>query len=173
MLSVFKTSFSKLLQGEIKASLFRTTLARGIVVIGSIALITIIGRLYGVSGVGIYALGQSIILTAAQLAKYGMDASLMRYVSVSRSSPQTIVDLRWAALRALSISLILTIGLYIVRDQIGELFQQRELSDLLASMIFAVPSFTIGYILSGFFKGIRKPATASLLENGSVAWITC
>lgn len=163
--------YSRLIQGEISASLIRTSLARGVVVIGTILLMVVLGRLYGVKGVGVYGLGQAIILTIAQISKYGMDAALMRFVSINRSSPHIMLYLKWAIIRALGISIILMIALQLGRNSLAEIFGNNELSEMLPGMTVAIPPFTIAYILSGFFKGIRKPASASLLENGSVAWV--
>jgi len=41
----------------------------------------------------------------------------------------------------------------------------------LPGIALAIPPFTVAFVLAGFMKGIRKPATACLLENGGIALV--
>ena len=45
----------------------------------------------------------------------------------------------------------------------------RRRGSALAGIALATPAFTLAFVLSGFFKGLRRPAAASLLENGGIA----
>ena len=45
------------------------------------------------------------------------------------------------------------------------------LGSVLPGIALAIPPFTVAFVLAGFMKGIRKPATACLLENGGIALV--
>lgn len=157
------------LRGEMGRALIRTFVARAIAALGALALLLVIGRLYGPEGVGIFALAQSLLLGAGILARTGMDNALMRFVGQGHDSPHVLLYLRWAVSRSLLISFLMMVVLWIGRAPFEELFESDGLSAILKGMALAVPAYTFGFLLSGFFKGIRMPATACLLENGSVA----
>ncbi len=63
------------LKGELVLPLARTFIARVIVALGGLLLLVVLGRLYGPSGVGVFALAQSVYLGAGILARYGMNNS--------------------------------------------------------------------------------------------------
>jgi O-antigen/teichoic acid export membrane protein len=152
-------------------ALIRTFVARAIAALGALALALVIGRLYGPEGMGVYALAQSLLLGAGTLARAGMDNALMRYVGQDHGSPYVLRYLRWASTRSLVISLIAAGVLWVGRYWFESIFDAAGLSGVLVGIALAVPAYTFGFLLSGFFKGIRMPATACLLENGSVALI--
>lgn len=152
-------------------ALVRTFLARGIAAVGSLALALVIGRIYGPAGMGVYALAQSLLLGIATLARQGMQNSLMRYVGQDHASPAVSVYLRWALRRALMLSSLAALIILPLRSQLENVFSAEGLGEVLIGIAVAAPAFTIGFLFSGFFKGVRKPATAVLLENGSVALI--
>lgn len=152
-------------------ALVRTFVARAIAALGAFALLLIIGRLYGPEGVGVFALAQSLLLGAGILAKNGMDNALMRFVGQNPGSPHVMLYLRWAVSRSFLISVLAVAILWLGRDFGESVFDAEGLSAMLEGMAVAVPAYTFGFLLSGFFKGIRMPATACLLENGSVALV--
>ncbi|WP_336175047.1 hypothetical protein [Alloalcanivorax xenomutans] len=160
------------LRGEMGQALIRTFIARAIAALGALALALVIGRLYGPAGVGIYALAQGLLLGAGLLSRTGMDNALMRYVGQDHSSPFVLRYLRWAVTRCLIISLVAAVVLWIGRPWFEALFDATGLAGVLAGIGLAVPAHAFAFLFSGFFKGIRKPATACLLENGSVALVT-
>ncbi|WP_161796802.1 lipopolysaccharide biosynthesis protein [Halomonas sp. HG01] len=157
------------LKGEMALTLARTFLARGIAALGSLALVVVLGRLYGSAGVGVYALAQGLLLGAATLARFGMNHALMRYVGEAPHSPYVMRYLRWACRRVLGLSIVLALVIFFGRDLLARGFGTEGLAEVLVGIAVATPSFTLGFLFSGFFKGIRRPATACLLENGSVA----
>lgn len=164
-------SLSGRLRGEMGQALIRTFIARSIAALGTIGVTIVIGRLYGPSGVGVFALAQSLLLGAGTLARVGMDNALMRYVGQDHNSPFIPRYLRWAGTRSLVLSLIAVVVLWGGRHWFEALFGSAGLAGVLIGIALAVPAYTFGFLLSGFFKGIRKPATACLLENGSVALV--
>lgn len=163
------TGVSGRLGGEMGRSLIRTFVARGIAALGALALLVVAGRLYGPEGVGVLALAQSLLLGAGILAMAGMNNALMRFVGQDHGSPHVLLYLRWAVSRGLLISLFMVTVLWVGRGLFEELFEAEGLSAVLVGVALAVPAYTFGLLLSGFFKGIRMPATACLLENGTIA----
>lgn len=158
-------------QDEMGHALMRTFAARAIASLGALALALVIGRLYGPSGMGVYALGYGFLLGVGILARQGMDNGLIRYVGQDPSSSWLAVYLRWALRRALLLSVLAAAVLLGCRYWLEGLFQAPGLADVLVGIALAAPAFTCTFLFSGFFKGIRKPATACLLENGSVALV--
>ncbi|WP_280545693.1 MULTISPECIES: oligosaccharide flippase family protein [unclassified Halomonas] len=157
------------LKGEMVLTLARTFVARGIAALGALFLVMVLGRTFGPTGVGIYALAHSIILGIGLLSRYGMDNALMRYVGQDIRSPHAMTYLFWACRRAVLLSLMASVLMFLMRSVLVEVFEAGGLGDVLVGMAVAAPAFTLGFLLSGFFKGVRMPATACLLENGSVA----
>jgi O-antigen/teichoic acid export membrane protein len=159
------------LKGELALSLIRTFVARGIAAVGGVLLFIVLGRLYGAEGVGVFALAQSIYLGAGILARYGMDNALMRYVGQDPTSSAVSVYLRWALTKSALLSTAAAIVIYLLRDQFALWFNAPMLSIVLPGIALAIPPFTVAFVLAGFMKGIRKPATACLLENGGVSLV--
>lgn len=158
-------------RGEMGRTLIRTFLARGIAALGSLVLALVIGQIYGTTGMGVYALAESLILGVATLARQGMQNSLMRYVGQDHASPAVPVYLHWALRRALLLSSLGALIILPLRSQLESVFSAEGLAEVLLGIAVAAPAFTISFLFSGFFKGVRKPATAVLLENGSVSLI--
>lgn len=165
------TSLLDRLRGETGKALMRTFLAKGISAFGALGLIVVVGHLYGPDGVGVYALAQSILLGAGILARRGMDNALIRFVGRDSESPQIRRYLFWAGLRSLWISAPLLLIIVILRSPIEQLFSMPKLADMLLGFGIAVPFYTWSFLLAGFFKGVRKPATAALQENGAIALV--
>lgn len=157
------------LRGELFVSLFRTFAARGVAALGTICLGVVLGRLYGAQGVGVFALAQSVIFGAGIIACYGLNGSLMRYISQDNDSPNILCYLRWALLRAGALSLLFGAVIGVFHQGIANAFDASALSPLLISIALAVPAFTLSFVLAGFLKGVNMPARASLQENGSIS----
>lgn len=165
-------SLIKRLRTPLGSALLSTFLVRFIVAVGTLGLGILIGRLFGPGGMGLYAIAQSLLLGIAMLARQGMDGSLMRYVGRNAASSHINLYLYWALRRSLIVSFLAAISLWLFRFEIESIFKALGLADILPGIAAAAPAFTAAYILSGFFKGIRRPAVASLLENGSVALLS-
>lgn len=150
-----------------------TFTARSIAAIGSLLLIAAIGNIFGASGVGIFAIAQSLILGAGLFSQYGMNSNLMRYVGEHHQSTAIFTYLRWAIVKSITIAMCISFIAYFMRYNIAALFDDiEELSVLLQGAALAIPAFTASYVISGFLKGIRRPAAACLQENGSIALVT-
>lgn len=165
------TRLPKRFQGELALALLRTFIARGIAALGGLLLVVVLGRLYGPTGVGVFALAQSLYLGAGIIAKYGMDNALMRYVGQDPQSVHIKTYLRWALMRPLWLSLVAAVAIYLLRSPLERIFSSAELASVLPGIAVAIPAFTLAFVLGGFMKGVNKPATACLLENGSISLV--
>lgn len=159
------------LRGKTGRALLRTFIAKGASAFGMLGLVVVIGHLYGPQGVGVYAIAQSILLGAGTLARRGMDNALIRFVGRDYKSPLTRRYLYLAGLSSLWLSVPLLLAVALLRDVIEQFFAMPGLSPVLLGIGFAIPFYTWSFLLAGFFKGIRKPATASLQENGAISLV--
>ncbi|GHB09919.1 lipopolysaccharide biosynthesis protein [Salinicola rhizosphaerae] len=157
------------IRGELFINLCRTFAARGVAALGTVLLGLVLGRLYGAQGVGIFALAQSVIFGAGIIACYGLNGSLMRYVSQDVASPNIMQYLRWAVLRALLLSVLFGTAIALLRSPIAAAFDAPQLAPMLLGIALATPAFTLSFVAAGFLKGIGMPARASLQENGSIS----
>lgn len=161
----------KRFNSELIIALARTFIARGIAAFGGLMLVIVLGRLYGAAGVGVFALAQSIYLGAGILARYGMDKALMRYVGQDYQSSVIKRYLRWTIIQSLLLSAVAAVAVFLLRHDFAAWFSAPMLASVLPGIAMAIPAFTLAFVLSGFMKGARKPATACLLENGSISLI--
>lgn len=153
-------------------ALIRTFAARGAAVLGSLLLMALVGRWYGPVGVGVLALAQSLLLGLATLARYGLGGALMRYAGRDPDDPHLRRYLRWALHTALVASVVAALGLVLLRTPLTYFFDAPGLDQVLPGIAFALPPFTLAFVLAGLFKGLHRPALASLLENGGIALAT-
>lgn len=158
-------------KSDLSLSLFRTFIARGVAAIGDLLLLIVLGQLFGTAGVGTFALAQSIYIGSSLLARFGMDNSLMRYVGQDHHSNLVKHYLFLALFCSICLSSIAAIAIYYARHFFAEIFTSPLLISMLPAIALAVPAFTASFVVGGFMKGARKPATACLLENGSISLI--
>lgn len=168
-LSALSKRVAGILNSDLGVALLRTFLARGIAALGALGLLFVVGRLYGPAGVGVLALAQAVLLGASLLARGGMDNALMRYVGQDHDSAHVLLYFRWALIKGLLGGVLVSSTVLMARDWLESQFGSPGLSSMLLGVSLAVPAYVVAFLLSGFFKGIRMPATASLMENGSVA----
>ena len=157
------------IKSEIGFTLLRTFIARSVAAFGSLVLLFVVGKLYGSTGVGVVALAQALMLGAVLLARCGMDSALMRYIGQDASSIHIKLYLRWAVLLGVFLSFIVSGLLLLSRRWLEDRFGSPGLSSILVGVSFSVPAYVVSLLLAGFFKGVRMPATACLMENGLIA----
>ena len=153
-------------------ALIRTFVARGAAVLGSLLLMALVGRWYGPAGVGVLALAQSLLLGLATLARYGLGGALMRYAGRDPGDPHLRRYLRWALQTASIASVVAALSLVLLRTPLTFFFDAPGLDQVLPGIALALPPFTLAFVLAGLFKGLHRPALASLLENGGIALAT-
>ncbi|MCK8066920.1 oligosaccharide flippase family protein [Cobetia sp. 1CM21F] len=156
---------------DLALSLSRTFIARAIAALGGLMLIIVLSRIFGPSGIGIFAILQSIYFGSALLARFGMDNALMRYVGQNHKSTSVVWYLKWSLITAVVLSVLISLLVFILRHTLSDLFKSEALIELIPGIAVTIPAFTVSFIFSGFMKGVRKPASATLLENGTVPLI--
>ncbi|WP_158774344.1 MATE family efflux transporter [Cobetia sp. L2A1] len=162
----------KSLQNHKGKLVFLSTLcARGVGAIGSVLLGIILGRLLGVAGLGIFSIIQGILLGAAIFARFGMDNALMRFVGISPEDVRNIGYLKLALYRALMYSLAIAILGLTARYLLGDILS-IDMQNMLVYVVLAIPAMTGVYLMSGFMKGMGRPAAACLLESGYISLLT-
>lgn len=159
----------RLRNSELLIPLAGTFVARGIAALGQLALLLVVGRLLGPEGAGVLALAQAVLLGASLMARGGMDHALMRFVGQDHDSVHVFLYLRWAVLQGCLLAAVIAALLLLLRVWIESVFGSQGLSAMLLGISAAVPTYVFAFLLAGFFKGVRMPATACLMENGAVA----
>lgn len=162
-------SLLRRLQSEIGLSFLRTFVARGIAALGAVVLLVVVGRILGPEGVGVLALAQAVLFCASLVATRGMDNALMRYVGQDHNSGHIFIYLRWAVLQGVVVGIVVAALLALLRGWLEGLFDSPGLSTMLLGIAFTVPVYVFSFLIAGFFKGVRMPATACMMENGSVS----
>lgn len=158
-------------RGDMGRAVISTFVARGITSLGSVLLVAVIGRFYGASGVGVYALAQSMLMAANILACYGRDKALMRFVGRDLSSSHVAVYFRRAGIKILITSVVAAGIIFFGRSLWSQLFNAPQLAPVLVGFAVATPAFTLAFYLAGFMKSVRKPALSTLLQNGAIALV--
>lgn len=161
-----------LLRSDVAWALLRTFATRGIASVGSFLLVVLLGRMYGAVGVGVYALAQSLIMAIAVIGRWGMNGALIRFVGRDLRSPKIYAYVRYALLRAGVISTVGMVAVFLLRGVFAHLFHTPALGPFIVGIALAIPPFVLAFILSGFMSAVRKPATACLLQNGAIAFVT-
>src|SRR5699024_1294355 len=84
-------------------------------------------------------------------------------------SPHVACYLRYACLRSSIFSVLAAVAIFVTRNLWAGWFSVPELPPVLIGFAIATPAFTLAFVLAGFMKAIRKPATSMLLQNGVVS----
>ena len=151
------------------SAIAKTFLARAGAALGSFLLVSIVAGFYGAETVGVFAISYSIILGLSVLTKFGKDSALMKYIGQDFTNAYIKLLIKDAFKDNFLLSVIFSLLIYFSRHQIQELFHANNLDILLIGISLSFPAFTHSFLLSGFYKGIGKPATACLVEHGSIA----
>src|SRR5699024_6654603 len=96
----------KKFRGGLAGALARTFLARGIASFGSFILVVVLGRMYGASGVGVFALAQSLVMAISVLGRWGMNSALIRIIGRDVSLPKVYAYLKYASIKTIIISIV-------------------------------------------------------------------
>lgn len=158
--------------GEVGRPLFKTFTARLFASGGSLILIVTLGRLYGAAGVGVFALAQSLTTATAILGRYGVDNALIRFIGRDIESSKIRSYLQYACRRTSILSFSGACLVLIFRHNFGILFHSDKLPNVLIGVAVAIPFYSFCFVLSGFMAAVRRPATACLLQNGVVGFVT-
>ena len=143
-----------------------TFLARIITAASSILIIALIGQILGAEGVGQFAILQSILIGFSVISRYGMDNTLLKKVSATDNSEEHHKYLFWAVKRCAIASILFALLIYVNRGPISKLTNQDEIRNLLVIVSLSLLPFSLNSILSGYYKGKKRPALATLIDSG-------
>ena len=146
--------------------------ARAISVLGNIALFAVIGNAGGAEAAGLFAFTFGVVQGASMISRRGADSALVKYVGQDHWDRKILGYAWFAVRRTLPLMVTFTLGLYFGRDYFMSVFSRPGLGQMLVPMIVSIPAFTLVYLCSGFLKGVRAPAMATLVENGAISVLT-
>lgn len=146
---------------------------RAFIALGTLLFGILVGRFYGAGGLGLFALVQSTVLGGAMISRLGLDTTLIKFVGQNPRSFAVKRYLTWSICAAFSMSLAVSGILFCARLYLEQIFSANGFANLLVVMLCALPAVTLCFILSGFLKGVRKPASACFLEYGGISLISC
>ncbi|GEK73660.1 MULTISPECIES: lipopolysaccharide biosynthesis protein [Halomonas] len=154
---------------KIKGDIAFTFLARGVTAFSSVILVMMIGKFYGLKQLGFFAIAQSVILGVSIICRYGMNNTLVYYIGRDPKSDSIISYL----VKAISLSSLISLFPIAMLLLYGDSFLSAFIPGLSKAQVVFIASssvlFSLSFIFSGFLKGVKKPVSAVLLENGSVA----
>jgi O-antigen/teichoic acid export membrane protein len=157
------------ISGTFVYEFFTTSIARFIAGLGHVFLALLVARMYGVEMLGLFALAIGAQLIMVKLARRGLDLTIMKFVSHDPDSSERHAYLASGIRRSSPWIIVVSLALLLLREHLANLLGHAEMSILIAAAGLSLPPFVLCFMLSGYFKAIGKPASASLLENGSVA----
>lgn len=165
MLSSCKVKVESL---ELFFPLVSTFLVKAIVSLGAIFLLVVVGRHLGSHGLGVFSLLQSLSLVLATVSRFGMSGSLIKYIAeneIEERGRYLFVAIKISLFLALILSLFFGFSKNILMSAYGYI----GIRELLPGMVLTLIPITVSGVLSGYFKGVKEPLTASLLENGAIS----
>lgn len=119
-----------------------------------------LGRMLGPDGTGIYFLAFTIITIAANLARFGLDNTLVRIIatSVTANQPERIRGIyRFGFLVTVFISFALAICVCLLAPWLAEnVFKNVDLIKPLQIMALAIPSLALSVIHAQALQGLKK-----------------
>jgi O-antigen/teichoic acid export membrane protein len=156
------------LEKRLRYSLSLTALSRAFSAAGNIILYFVLSKILPIEDIGVFALLHSLVAASVVLANFGMNNSLMRRISVV--SPALVKSVYMYSIFVTSVfSLVLCVILYIFYLDMLPSVNFLTHGEFVWYVFIAIPFMTFTYVTSGYYKGMHRPATAGLLENGAVS----
>lgn len=127
-------------------------------------------RLLDVTSFGLFTLGFMIVQLTGYLAMLGMDKGLLRYIPmyVRREDRDAARGVTSDALTiGMGLSIVLAVGLFLLRDLFAFAFDKPGLSELLAVLAWAVPGLTVVGLLIHVLNGYKAIGGRVLVEQGA------
>lgn len=162
------SKMNKLKESKIFKLLMSTFLAKICISFGGILLSFVIGNLYGISALGEFFIFQMAVITFGVILSLGMNETLVLFTS--RYNGELNISQYFLYSVLLSISLLFILSFLFIQFEYDSF--PKNYSIIIENKIyyiFSTLSCLTNILLSGFMKGIKKPAHAVLLENGAVS----
>lgn len=152
-----------------------TFLVRAGGAIAAFGMNVIIARLLGAAEAGIFFLSLTLIMAASTISRFGMDNTLMRFVSPlwehGDYGKALGVSLQGIGI-ACVVSIVVALSGYLLAEWLAvHVFNDLGLIAVIRVMSFVVLPFTLIWLVSGLFKAVRLPAMAGFIEAAAVPLI--
>lgn len=127
----------------------------------------IIARAIGASGVGLFNLGQSIIILLSPIAIFGLDTGILRYLPMHQKDNAVVRGIMSFSLKLVaSVSVILALLLIFFSKHIADkVFHTSELSLIIKLFALCLPLMTIMTIFRQIALAYKKPVYKVLIED--------
>lgn len=130
---------------------------------------TVVARMLGAEGAGLYFLSLSVTMIAAVIARRGLDNTLLRFIAVNASNKEwgQVAGVFALGMRmALISSALLTLLCFILAPWLAEyVFKKPDLGIPLRWMSLGIMSFSLMMLLSECLKGLRQIRNAMLVSG--------
>lgn len=151
-----------------------TAFARAIAALGGVIFLVMISRLHGASAAGNFALFQAIVLIGSTFSCLGSNNAIMKHAAMKNGGDlRSIQYLKYALRNSFFACVALSSILYFLHNSrdLSILPSQTEFDLFL--LVASTYGLSINLLLSGTLRGLGKPASACLIENGvSSLWAT-
>lgn len=112
------------------------------------------------SAIGIYSLAYSVLTLLLILSKFGLDISLIKFISIYFSENKG-GNIKQTILKSIKSSIAISLSLIIIIELVSpvisiHIFNKPELTNFLRIFTIALLPITICHLLSSFFKGTNK-----------------
>lgn len=143
--------------------------ARSLGVLLALAFNVMLARLLGASGAGLFFLGLSVVLVAEAVGRFGLEYSLVRFVSAghARQDWAGIAGVWRHALRiGMMASILMALLVAVLAAPIsGYLFGKPELQGVLVTLSIAVVPLALTKLYAAALRGMKRILIFQLLQN--------
>ncbi|HZQ06078.1 MAG TPA: oligosaccharide flippase family protein, partial [Anaerolineae bacterium] len=123
----------------------------------------------GAEGLGLYALGMSIVSLLSLLAAVGIPRTLVRFIPayLARQQMDALGGLVWrGGIITTVLSLIFAVITFLLRDAIAvQVFHKPELGWVLGLLVLIIPIGNLGFFLDQTLTGFQQPAISKSLGS--------
>lgn len=145
---------------------------RGTSILGALLLALAIGRMVGAEGLGTFALCQISLNILSVIGRAGFDRTVTRYVGGLPACE--VVDRKPNVLRIMRGIFLTNIALggvaYLVAWLAIRGTRYASVLEIWPIFCLLIPVYSLTMIFSGYFRGIKAPGIAALMEAGSASF---
>jgi len=152
-------------------------LFRGLGTASGLAMNLAISHSLGAAQAGYYFLALAIITFLSGLSRFGLDNALLRFIGAAASATE------WGSIRSIlrqSITIVTVISaslsllIMLLADPISRfIFDKPELGPVLSNMALGLVGFSLCFIISFAFQGIRKVPASVWAQSLGIAVTVC
>ncbi len=129
----------------------------------------ILARFLGAGGIGEVLLAISIFRISSQVAKFGMEETMMRFVPLYSESKENSF-LKGAIFFSIKFSFLVSLffiaAIMLLSDYVSlNIFKSEMLATLIPVIIIALPAGVVREVMAGILKGYKEPYKALLPES--------